>query len=202
MGTPLFKEHTKTEQAQSLANYLPGGQFFISKNVKDTNFRNLLEGFATELQRNEEVLIDTSVDHDIECTTLLIDEWEKALGIPDDCFPGTGDLDERRTHVIAKLALMNVATIEDFQFLATFLGFTVTIQSAREAFGLGLPSPLPFALLSEDAARFTWVVKGENIANIGLPYALPFALQSAETLLQCVFNKLKPANTRILFLNT
>ncbi len=202
MGTSLFEKHTKTEQAQSLANYLPGGQFFIAKNVQDTNFRRLLQGFSTELQRNEEILIDTSVEHDIECTTQLIGEWEKSLGIPDDCYPGTGDIEERRTHVIAKLALMNVATREDFEFLAAFLGFTVTIESAREAFGLGLPSPLPFSLLSNVAARFTWVVRGENIAIVGLPLNLPFELRKSETLLQCVFNKLKPANTLILFLNT
>ena len=203
MGESLFVKHSQDEHAQSLADYLPGGDFFQAKNIDGTNFRKLLEGFAVELQREESLLADTSIEHDINCAEeAFLDRWESALGIPDECFPGTGDFEERRTHAIAKLALSNVATREDFITLASFLGVTVTIASASEFFDLGLPYDLPFFLFGSPDVKWIWVVSGENIANPGLPYALPFELLTAQTVLQCVFESLKPAMTELFFVNT
>ena len=74
---------------------------------------------------NIETAIDSSVDSiwDAWTKTELLTRWESAVGIPDSCFPGTGTIDERRAHVLLKLAKMNVQTAEEFVTLGISLGF-------------------------------------------------------------------------------
>ena len=79
-----LKCHTQEEQATSLAQYLHNGKIFQLKNVAGSLLRKLLLGWSVELQRTEQKIKETSLNHDIFETTLLIEEWERALGIPDD----------------------------------------------------------------------------------------------------------------------
>jgi len=195
----LFKKHTLEQNTQALANHMPSGKAFESKNVDESTFRKLLEIFAPEIERFEDVMLEISEEHDINEANVFLPRWESAVGIPDDCFPATGTLEDRRLHVIVKLACMNVATDEDFINLAAKLGKTVTITVLSEnAFP---PYDIPMIPTILPAARFIWLVSGANLEGSFPPYDIPHSLDIGDLIIQCVFEKLKPSYVKIVFVN-
>ena len=185
---------------QTLANYMAEGELFAARNIVNSNFRKLLTGFAIELGREQELLWLLSEQHDISTTTNLIEEWERALGIPDTCFTNTVSLDQRRLQCGIKFAMMNIVTMEDWLTLASALGYNIKISYSTGL--MTLPFILPFILTDFRTAKFTMLItfldlaKPENI----LPFVLPFVLGAKDTnLLKCIFSHLKPANVQILY---
>lgn len=200
MGTSLFKKHTSEQQTQAVAQFLPEGESFNSKNIDGTNFRKLLQGLAKEMARTEDILIETSKEHDINCANLLIEEWEHAVGIPDDCFQVEDTLEKRRTNVLVKFALMEISTEDQFIELAAELGFVIEISSGIDEITFPLTFPSIF-FDTEKAGRFTMIVKinspaGDNV----FPYTFPLTFsEPGIDMIKCVLRKLKPANTNIIF---
>jgi len=196
MGQSLFDSHTIDEHTTAIADYLPNGLVFGSKYVDQSILRKFLQGLSPEFQRAEQTLIETSVQHDINCAVDFISLWESAVGIPDSCFPATGTLTERRTHVICKLAVMNVQTEQDFIDLSEKLGFTITISSLSDS--LFPPYDIPMIPATGSSARFIWVVTGVDPGPVP-PYDIPLFLTFSSSIIICVFELLKPAMTRIIF---
>ena len=196
----LFSRRTQDEYADSLAAYMPGGRLFKNKTVQDSNFRKLLRGLAGELFKVNGYLKQYADDIIPDQTERFIDEWESAVGIPDGCFDGNGDLTTRRTNVLTKLAALGVQTAEDFEALALVFGKTVDIfPLSQEALP---PYGVPFNPVGLPSARFIIVVEGVDIAGDVPPYDVPFPLGVGESVLECVFKRLKPANCDIIFRNS
>ena len=82
----LFKRRSIEAYTDSLAEYMPGGELFAAKSVYDSNFRKLLRGMAGELFRANGLLREYNDQIIPDRTEKFIDEWEKAVGIPDHCF--------------------------------------------------------------------------------------------------------------------
>ncbi len=122
----LIIRHTQEEAINSLAAYLPGGELFESAYIPGTNFNALLAGLSGELLRAENFLFLYNSQFIPDDTTVFIEEWESAVGIPDDCFSiDEGDTnEERRLNILVKLASLGVQTAADFVNLALILGFT------------------------------------------------------------------------------
>lgn len=193
----LFKLHSKKKHADSLANYLPNGNPFFEKFNDDAELRKLLVGLAGELSRAEMAVSEQFEQRDITKTVDLITEWERALGIPDSCFPGTGPIEERRNHVLIKFT-MSVQTKEDFERIGKLLGYndievTPLSQSAYP------PYDVPFFPKSLPESRFISVVRGTNILPTVPPYNVPFQVKSGSSIIVCLFNKLKPANVKFIY---
>lgn len=121
----VIVRHTQEEMIASLAAFLPGGELFESAFIPGTNFHSLLAGLSGELLRAENFLFLYNSQFLPDETTVFIEEWESALGIPDDCFPGPAEAstETRRLHILVKLASLGVQTTADFEALATILGF-------------------------------------------------------------------------------
>jgi len=163
-----------------------------------TNFRNFLVGLAGELVRAEGYLKSYQDEYDPRTTTLFIEEWEKALGIPDDCFPGNGSIENRRRDVLIKLASLGVQTEQDFVDLAALFGVNVVIVSGVEIGAF--PLTFPFLLLGEVQSRFTMVVQFTVVGGTVFPMTFPLIFgDEAIEIMQCLFNKLKPANVQIIY---
>jgi len=119
----LFTVHSIEENAQAQADYMPGGKLWRGKNILDSKIRELLRGFGTGAKRQEEALDAFWEEIFIGTTEEYIGDFERAVGIPDDCFDGGGTLEERRLNVIVKLTSIGITTREDFEELAAVLGF-------------------------------------------------------------------------------
>jgi len=195
----LFERRDLEQYTDSLADYLPGGILFASAHVSDSNFRKLLRGMAGELFRSNGLLIEYSEQILPDQTIKFIEEWESALGIPDDCFTATGSLTDRRRDILVKLASLGVQTVQDFVDLATTLGATVTVNSGIDEITFPLVFPIVmFKTVKE--ARFTIVVRFTVQAANRFPLVFPITFGDGTiALLECLFTKLKPANCDIIF---
>lgn len=197
----IFGDHSVEEHAQSHADYLPTGKRWRAKNIDESNIRKLLRGFGASSKRQEETFNAFWDEMFPDTSTEFLDDFERAVGIPDDCFSGTGTLEERRRDVIIKLTGLYVTTKQDFIDLAKLLGFTIEIsRPVEDAFP---PYDVPFTPVSLKTARFTWIIRGANLLSGVPPYDVPFIPSESDegNILQCLFNKLKPANTSLLYEN-
>ena len=190
---------TQTQQTDVLAQYLRDDVLHCEKNVEGSNLRKVLVGLANEFLRFRAKVDEVYDEYNINQTTNLIEEWEQVVGIPDECFGNTGTIEQRRMNVLLKLAGINATTAKQFEDIAAILGFTVIVKSGvDESF---LAQTLPFILLNGDEAAFTIVVDTINLPFPSvLPQTLAFTLGASETdILKCLFDKLKPANTQVIF---
>lgn len=117
------------EVQKSLSDYLPNGPLWESALIPGTNLNAILRGYAGSFLELENFLHIYSTEF-IPSTlgTSFLEDWERALLIPDGCFPGPDEPDRavRRLHVLVKLASLGIQTADDFERLATILGFPGT----------------------------------------------------------------------------
>lgn len=187
------------QYTNSLARYLPGGDLFASRYADGSTLRRLLRGFAEELFRTNGLIKEYCEQIIPDETVKFIGEWESALGIPDDCFSGTGTMDERRLHVLVKLASLGVQTQQDFIDLASLFGVEITIMNGSLHGTFPLVFPILFFNSSKDA-RFTIIVTFTLIEGERFTYTFPLLFGNSElAILECLFNKLKPVNTAVIF---
>ncbi len=197
----LFKNKTTAQHESSLAHFLPPGIAFVAANTPDTNFSKLITGLAGELIRAYDSINDISEDYDILVTDELLTNWESAVGIPDHCFPGTGSNATRRLHVLLKFAKMNVQTAPQMVELAVALGFADTTIQALGDSALP-PYNVPFTPSAAPGSRYIIVVYATNAVTNNPPYDVPFTPAADNTsLLKCIMDIIKPANTQVIFGN-
>lgn len=195
----MMPVRTLEQQAQTLADYLPGGRLFHAKNIYDSNFRNLLRGFAGEVVRADGYLQTFKDDVIPDATLFFVDEWEAAVGIPDSCFSGTGTIEERWRNVLIKLASLGVQTTEDFVALGEIFGIDVTVRPAHPFTVFPLEFPVPL-FDTEKEARFTIIVDFVVDEASRFPLTFPFIFGNEVIgVLECLFRRLKPANCDIIF---
>lgn len=188
----MIANRPKEQHAQALADYLPNGPLFEAKNINDSNFRQLLRGLAGELFTAQGYLVTLENEYFPDLTSLFISEWERALGIPDDCFKATGTLNERRRDVLVKLSALGVQTAADFVQLGVVYGIALTVTPLSDE------DPLP-AGISAAEARYISVVTGPNLVGNAPPYDVPFDLSVGEIVLRCLFDKQHPANCDMIY---
>jgi uncharacterized protein YmfQ (DUF2313 family) len=195
----FLESRTKTEQTDILAQYLRSDELHLSKNIENSNIRKVLVGLACEWLRARDKINEIYDEYDVNNTTQFIEEWERVVGIPDDCIGNNGSLEDRRKNILLKLAGVNATTAKQFENLAALLGFTVVVETGVET--STFPMTLPFILLDEAEAPFVIIVTLDaSLEPSGLPLTLPFILsEQAPEILQCFFEKLKPANTTVIF---
>lgn len=198
MSEFLFKEHTKEEHARSLSHFMPNGRVFAKKWVAGSVMFAYIMGLACELFRIEEQLNLISFEHDINATTMFINEWEAAVGIPDACLSGSGTLEDRRRDILVKLAKMNVTTAQDFIDLANEFGITVTITPGAVHGTFPMVFPLIFFTTGKEA-RFTMLVDFPSALEVfPLTFPIPFG-DGTINVIKCLFNRIRPANVQILY---
>ncbi len=176
--------------AQSISNHMPGGILFSAKNLVDSNLYNLILGSAVEFKKAYRYLFDF-VDNTIpDRTVLLLEEWEKAVGIPDDCFPATGTTAERSNHVLVKLAALGVQTEQDFIDLADVFGISVSVSNGADDVAPGAPN------LTD---MFTLIIT-LNSGGPTFPFTFPIPFgNDTQAIITCLFTNLKPANCRVIY---
>lgn len=82
--TELFTKHSKEEHADALAAYLPDDDNFAAKGIDGKKLRQLLLGMGLRTKSAENFLETVWEELDPAITTGFIEEWEAAVGIPDD----------------------------------------------------------------------------------------------------------------------
>ena len=217
MNPTLLSKH---EHANALALNLPSGRIWNAKHRRASNLYKFLLGLAGTFQVAD-ASIQRFIDQTIPSETEdFISEWEEALGIPGDCFKVALTDDLRRRNIKIKLAtLAGINTAQDFVDLASLFDLVIEVTSgidhvATGSGGYATATPVmtiggggTFADLQ--TARFTMVVKEFAPGGIVFPWefsaasgSLPVGLKFAnedQNSLRCLIEKLKPANSQVLF---
>jgi len=194
-----FDVKTAEEQGQSLINYLPNGRIFAGKNVDGTNIRAYFLALGTEILRAENNLNTLACEFFPQDTTLFIEEWEALVGIPDECFTNTGDIETRRRNVLLKLASLAVVTIGDFENLCDIFEIPCVIHSGIST--TSWPWSWPHEWFpNQKTARFTMIVDlPTDFAGAEWPWSWPHPWSNDPNTIQCLFDQLKPGNVVITY---
>ena len=195
----MLKKRTQPQQADILAQYLRDDNLHEAKNRDDSTLRKILLGLASEWLNFRDKINEVVNEYNPQKTTTLIQEWEEFVSIPDDCIPVASTIEQRRLNVLLKLAGINVTTEKQFKNVASILGYNIEVSNGVST--STFPLTLPFLLISEASAPFTIVITlPSSIKPSGFPLTFPFTLTSQQpAILDCLFNKLKPANTQLFF---
>lgn len=200
----VFLAQTQENHRKALAQYYPSDTVFTAKNFEGTNLYKEIKAFSGEIKRLDDIfayiwrgfcLLNTE-------DVAFVELWEQMLGIPDVFFTETTSLtlQKRIDNIVLKLSGLNAITEEDFVFLATLLGFDITIEHGID--NLYPPYNVPFIPMSnEDEARFIMIINGSGLVSTGFPpYNVPFIPQSNNSSgLIRLFESIKPSNIKIIY---
>jgi len=200
MGTPIFNPRSLDTHLQTVVELLPGGRPFLAAQIPGTTFRKMLLGLVSIIKDHEDTLLQITEEHYITDTTLLIDQWERALGLPDRCLSVSGKtLFERRNQVLFKLAA-SIQTAEDFVYVCSFVGIDIRIRPCA-SYGI---FALPFGVTCFDrpqTARFTAhvTVLVDSFPNLfPLDFPISFGSSTVDKII-CFLRRIIPANSLLLF---
>lgn len=169
-------------------------------------FRQLISALAYEPTRLEERALDFLNEVDPYTTFEMLDNWERMLGIPDECTPdGDPSLYERRVRIIQKLTTGGGQSIPFFELIAQQLGYDVDIidvenfQDFRAGYGrAGDP-------LSNNSGGWAYAFQVKAPADLvryfraGQSTAGERLVLFSNDTLECVIRKFAPAHVTVLF---
>jgi len=177
---------------------------------RDSFFEKLIEALSLEFCRVEERSIDFIDEIDPKTTFEMIDNWERLLGIPDECTPADSDpsLFERRVRICQKLVTGGGQSPAFFQEIASQLGYDADIIDVQNFKDFRVGQAVVGDRLSNGSSTgtgwgYTWTVRA--------PAALTRAFRVGQSTvgerlqlfendtLECVIEKFKPAHTNVLF---
>tara|TARA_R110000868_G_scaffold23636_2_gene94815 strand:+ start:331 stop:930 length:600 start_codon:yes stop_codon:yes gene_type:complete len=195
----IIENRSQQEQARILANYLRNDKLHEAKNTENSNFYKILVGLASgwlDFRNSAKEIID---NYNINNSLLLIEEWEKMVGIPDNIFDVAKDIEIRRRNVLLKIAGSRVETKQQFENISNILGFNIQCESGYQYCRFPFRFPLIFA--SQEIIPFLIVItieKQYEPQTFPLTFPIEFKTDKA-SILKLFFDKIKPANTKLIF---
>lgn len=144
----------------------------------ESNIGRLCQAPAYELERLEALAEFILADVIPSVTTLFLDDWERALGLP-DCDITPTSTDERRSLVVEKLTRPRNLTAAMIESVCNVLGFAVTVTDTAT------PHQFEVTVASIVITPFTagLSVAGDRLGAFGVEA------------LECVLDHVKPAHT-------
>lgn len=202
----LFNPGTQADHALMLAKHMPAGKLWEAVFDGEKNLGKLIKGLAVESYRLSVLIKKIETEMDINQTEELIPEWERSVGIPNDCFSINESIERRRLQIRELFSNFGgVQKAEDFERVAAVFDFNVTVAPASIAFSTPVLFPLGFPIVffsSIKSVRHTIVVTypdGGQTEEV-FPLAFPIPFQTDATIfLRCIFEILVPANVQVIF---
>lgn len=161
----------------------------------------VIRALASGFQRSDNDAIALLVGAFPETATIMLTEWEKTLGLPDDCSIGEVDtIAKRQAAVVSKFISTGGQSRTYFIGIARAFGYTITITQFRPAMsGMSVCGDA----LNGDEWPFTWRI---NAPQTTIKYSLAGASYCGDPLaswgnkqLECSINKIAPSHLNIIF---
>ena len=193
---------TADDYASMLTALLPPGRLWPTE--RSSALQGLLRGLASDLADIEARAARLLEELDPRTTRDLLPEWERLVGLPDECTSPAATVAERRARVVQRFAMRpGGATAAYLQSIATLLGYTDVIvdqlhpcecgyTECGEEVG-GDDADVYYIAVRAGAARVTRFRTG--VAMIGDRLGM---LSRAEDL-ECVLRRIKPAHAELIF---
>ena len=200
----LLDRHTKQQQASSIANYAPSDCTMSNLRDSDTNYGKFALGLGQQLVKFEDMINLMTNEFGPDLAFYLLEEWERMLAIPDECFKINTTVAQRQKNALVKLAAMNAQTSSEFERTALLLGFTVEVLAGIDAINPPFDLIIPEITSDQDARNSIVVLFSDTEAlEDEFPYTFPIRFGGPFLgVMQCVLTRMKPATSQIIFINT
>lgn len=186
--------------ADALRALLPRGWVWGSACEPETLFYRLLDALADPAEQIQAFLRRVVRMANPATPEDLLTDYEQMLGLPDAC-SGLGSTYYQRVQaVVAKLTAQGGQSAAYFQAISQAAGYSITIEPQQmlvAGFRAG-------AFCHGPKARYVWIVRA---IGLGLTYFTAGWGRAGDLLasyqnngLQCLLNRLKPAHTRIFYI--
>lgn len=164
----------------------------------ESTWARLLLALAGELARIDGRTEDLVKESDPRTTFEMLSDWERVLGLPDDCVTDPLSVSQRRDAVVAKLTTLGSMSKNFYIAIAATMGFTITIDEFEP---FTCDSTVDTPLYGMDW-QFCWRVNAPEQTvrywTVDDDVSMPLAAWGNQ-LLECVLNRIKPAHTVIDF---
>jgi uncharacterized protein YmfQ (DUF2313 family) len=193
--------------AQSMAGLLPTGGAWRTPDAAAFDWNSRLGGFLRGLSGAFVSLYRRAFQASQESTASTLadslDDWEAEFGLPDICFGEDQSRTQRIRALLLKIRSAGTITPADFINLAASVGYTISIREPRP-FATGF-SQTGWQEGTGAAIAYFWIVKPTGAASsrfetgvsqTGINSLLDIAHL---TDLECLFRKIAPAWTRVIF---
>lgn len=129
-----FAPNNPYDSGQALVNLLPTGTAYEAVNIDDSNVRKLLRAISKEFSRLEAEVYAFASQFIPSKNMRFVEDWERFLGIPDNCIPILDSYAARAANVFLKFGFLNFFTEADYFTAAEILGIEI-ITFERPSFG-------------------------------------------------------------------
>jgi uncharacterized protein YmfQ (DUF2313 family) len=186
---------------QFLANLMPTGALWTAVGEDDSQMRQVLAGLAPTLERLQAAGYDLLRELNPETTTNLLTEWEAEYGLPDACMPPATTLQQRRDRVLGRIRELGGQTKAYLITVAAAYGYAITITENRylragTGFRAGQAANGEAHLLSFTVNYPSQAVQRFRAGNSRA--GDPLVSFDNDTL-ECIINRIKPAQTFVFF---
>lgn len=198
----------------ALAALLPVGRAWPRD--PDTTLMRFLAGIAVSwADHDAKAWTLLSRESDPRSTLWMLDSWERAFGLPDECVAEPLAIADRQKALVEKMTSIGGQSRAFFLGVAAGLGYTITIrewapfmvgvsrvgdtsdgEGGEYRWQIGEPTMRFYWTVRVGAVRVTWFRVGGGGGQVGVDPHVRIALA---TDLECLFNKYKPAHTQIVF---
>ena len=186
----------KERYKQLLINLLPMGRLWDP--VNQPTLDSLLSSLADEFCRIDERVDVMLKEADPRTSSELLEDWERLVGLPDECTPLSPTDDGRSNQVVQKYTNVGGISAATYTFIAEQLGVSVKVKDI-------FPFYTGFARVGERLTNdfeFSFRI-GDRVESplrrYGWRFWFEVNLPRGHAVLECVLRKLKPAHVGILF---
>lgn len=200
----LFDPYSPELQHLMLAYHLPIGRVWQTGFSRDSVLGRFLIGIGMEFYRFQVLAKKVQTEMDISKADDLLREWEISVGLPNSCFSTDVSDDERKKQIEAIFSKFGgVQTADDFIRVASLFGYDIEVYPGLSVGGFPLQFPIVFFDSTTSASHTIFIVILGSISGdsfFPLPFPIPFS-SGGSTFLQCIFQKLAPANVSVIVIN-
>jgi len=177
----------------------------------------LLDSSSIEFCRVDDFIDFLLREADPRITSALLTDWERLLGLPDECTPDDLSLDERRNQIVQKYTNVGGLNKTFYEFIGQQLGFEIFVNdftNFKAGFAVaGDPISNFFNeifVAGSTAGTFLTNVGWRFYFNVDMPITAAEVFEAGDVagsplrlfsnpLIECTMLKLKPAHSAIFF---
>ncbi len=206
-----FKFKPNGNALANLQRHIPTGIAWDAYRIPGKKLFKLLKAFSSLYDLMSEALCELIGELNPFTTERMIEEWERALGLPDPCLPDALTLEERRFWVVWRLTKRRWTTAEEWKELASYFGLTISITP-----GWLVQKPALYAFsyprrydLFPKLGRFRVYIDVLGLDVYGYPYGgeggglgypIPYGISApAFDRFRCLIDRVKPANVVVIW---
>lgn len=188
-----------------ISQLFPTGKVWDQKEESGSNLKNLIDSLAVEPCRIDERALALIEEVDPRTTDELLTDWERLMGLPDDCDEEPQNLtkQQRRDRIVQVLSMEGGQYPNFFVQLAANFGFTITADDISD----NVPFLAGGARAGDRLTNGPWIYT--FIIRLPFTEATKFLAGQGRAgdrledfsnpTLECLIDKHKPAHTIAIF---